>query len=318
MRERAESSMSTDVEPSSDGRRQEIRPDRARSAGRQALVPRYISAQVSGLRAGEAGIGSADPAAIHDTRVAVRRLRSTLRTFAPLFDRARASFLSQELRWFGGLLGAVRDSQVMAERLAAAVVAEPSELIVGPVTGRVRSELAAETARHLDELTDALGGARYTAMMASAQELADEVAPHAPRRCRRLARKALRRADRRLDEATVGDSADRDRLLHRARRAVKRARYAVEVLGPVDHRPAGRLARRLTALQDVLGANQDAVVTRQWLRAAGMRAHVAGENGFTYGLLYSRQDVASARSAADLARATRRARRRQVRHWLDR
>ena len=54
-------------------------------------------------------VGS-DP--IHDTRVAIRRLRSTLRVFGTLLDGASIAGGDDGLEWFAGLLGEVRDSQV--------------------------------------------------------------------------------------------------------------------------------------------------------------------------------------------------------------
>ena len=136
----------------------------------------------------------------------------------------------------------------------------------------------------------------------------------------------MRRADRRLDAADreqpahaglrlpLPSTTDRDTARHEARKAYKRARYAVEVLRPVVGRPAKRLAKRLTALQDVLGAYQDGVVAAQLLRDYGMRAHQDGDNAFTYGLLYARQRAAE---PAGLNRARRRATGRRVRRFLD-
>ena len=48
---------------------------------------------------------------IHDTRVAIRRLRSTIRVFGKLVDSSAAGHLDEELKWFAGLLGEVRDRQ---------------------------------------------------------------------------------------------------------------------------------------------------------------------------------------------------------------
>ena len=105
--------------------------------------------------------------------------------------------------------------------------------------------------------------------------------------------------------------------LHEARKAHKRARYAVEVLRPLAGGRARRLASRLTAVQDILGRHQDTVVARALLRELGMRAYLDGENGFSYGLLHARQAAAATRTLADLPRARRRAARRRVRRWLD-
>ena len=210
----------------------------------------YLAGQREAMRSNEPGVRAGDPGPVHDMRVAVRRLRSTLRTFRPVLDRVRAESLRAELRWLGGLLGGVRDGEVLAQRLMAAVAAEPPELIVGPVAARIRERLAPRTGDAQRELVEALDGERYAALLA---DLAAFPAPEVgPGRLRRLARKAVRRADRLLDEAVeraagAGDrridrDGGRDEALHEARRAYKRARYAVEVAVPGAGRPARRRA----------------------------------------------------------------------------
>ncbi len=51
--------------------------------------------------------------------MATRRLRSDLRTFGPLLDEAWTRALRDELGWIAGLLGSVRDADVLLERLHA-------------------------------------------------------------------------------------------------------------------------------------------------------------------------------------------------------
>src|SRR5436190_23325302 len=58
-----------------------------------------------------------DPEDVHQARVATRRLRSDLRTFSPLLDGEWLEALRDELRWLGAALGAVRDADVLADRL---------------------------------------------------------------------------------------------------------------------------------------------------------------------------------------------------------
>ena len=55
---------------------------------------------------------------MHDMRVAVRRLRSLLRTAEPMLDRGWVEALRAELDWLAGRLGDVRDLDVMIEHLA--------------------------------------------------------------------------------------------------------------------------------------------------------------------------------------------------------
>src|SRR5688572_8696952 len=56
-----------------------------------------------------------DQEAVHDARVSTRRLRSDLKTLQPLLDESAVILLRGELQWLGGLLGAVRDTDVLAE-----------------------------------------------------------------------------------------------------------------------------------------------------------------------------------------------------------
>ncbi|MEF2162582.1 CHAD domain-containing protein, partial [Pseudomonas aeruginosa] len=58
-----------------------------------------------------------DENVVHTTRVAIRRIRSTLRIFAALFDDEETQRLETELVWIAALLGAVRDLDVQRERL---------------------------------------------------------------------------------------------------------------------------------------------------------------------------------------------------------
>jgi CHAD domain-containing protein len=279
----------------------------------------YASAQVDAIRQGEDGLRAADMDAIHDTRVAARRLRSTLRAFraeVEWIDIERVERLREELAWFGGLLGAVRDSQVMTEHLTATLAAEPPELVIGPVVARVNAALAAQTAAAHRELAAAIGDERYRDLLSVADDVIHTELTRPPTVAALRARvdRTLRRARRLLAAADTGP--DRDMRLHEARKAYKRARYAVEVLRPIDGKRADRLARRIAAIQDVLGAHQDTVVLRVMLRDLGMRAFLDRENSFTYGLLHARQAEQASRHRAALSATARRANRKRLRRWL--
>ncbi len=286
----------------------------------QTLI-RYARQQRDAIVDNEAGVRVGDADAVHDMRVATRRLRSHLRTFRKLFDRSRTEPLRDELQWLGGVLGAVRDGDVMSERLGEAVAAEPAELVVGPVAEQIRHRLSVRTSEARKELIAALDSPRYTMLLDALDRLTAAAPPKPPKagRLRRLARRAVRRADRRLDAAmdtaveTEGD--ERNVRLHDARKAYKRARYAVEAVGG---KPGRRLAKRFSVLQDVLGAHQDAIVTGELLRDYGMRAHADGENAFTFGLLHGRQHEAGENALRGLAKARQQAGKRKVRRWLRR
>jgi CHAD domain-containing protein len=273
----------------------------------------YLTAQRDALTGTAPAARDGDVEAVHDMRVAIRRLRSTLRTFRGIWGREAVDPIRAELSWFGGRLGRVRDTQVMAARLDEAIHAEPPEVVFGPVAARVRQRFAAEGAEALARLGKALDSGRYRRVRARLDRLIEDGSRPRGKWVDRHIRKDLRRADEMLDAALArpADDPGRDRALHDARKAYKRARYAVEVRAPKG-RP---LVKRLKALQDLLGAHQDATVTRGVLREHAVRAYVDRENTFTYGLLYGRQLAAAEESERAVPAAAKEARRRKVRRW---
>lgn len=112
----------------------------------------------------------------------------------------------------------------------------------------------------------------------------------------KLARKAGKKAIDRTKSAVRGTD---DEALHRARKASKRARYAAELVAPVvDKKVSKANIKHYKTIQEVLGEHQDAVIAAEILRTLGARAGTtAGENGFTFGLLFERE-----RRAAEVAR----------------
>ncbi len=302
-----------DVPQGSVARRAAPRSSRPALAG-------YAADQAAMIRSSEPGARQAESDAVHDMRVAARRLRATLRTFRPVLGGRREEPLRAELRWLGGLLGALRDAQVMADRLLTTARAEPPELMLGPVGARIRSHLAAAEGPARRDLVEALDSARFRQLLEQLDDLvASRLAVAVPSpTLRRLARRSVLRADRRLAAAgRHADPAVREVRLHEARKAYKDARYAVEAVGG-QRRAARRLARRLTDLQDLLGSHQDSVVTRRLLRQLGIQAYLAGENGFSFGLLYARTQEQAIRELAGLGRLADRAMSSRRRRWLSR
>jgi CHAD domain-containing protein len=275
----------------------------AGSKARRALAA-YVAAQRDAMVANDPGVRDGDPEAVHRMRVATRRLRSTLKTFERFLGEQDR--LHEEVKWVTGLLGEVRDTDVMGERLAALLDDEPAELVLGPVRARITSMLAAKAARARTALLAGLDSARYTTLLNDLDALVAATA--APGRIKRRdllrqAHKSLRRAEDRLDNAA--DDEER----HESRKAFKRARYAAELAEPLAGPRATRLADALTALQDVLGAHQDAIVTGELLKHIAIAAHAAGENAFTFGLLHARADEHGRRALDDLKPVRRKARR---------
>lgn len=271
-----------------------------------SVASAYLRDQEDALNAGDLtlrrGLGG-----IHPTRVATRRMRSTLRVYGKLFDPAEVTALDAELSWYASALGEVRDREVQRERMRKLVAAVPDELVLGPVAARIEQQLVAEQAERQRELDDAMNSERYFALLRECRRFvtAPPFTPVADRPAASL-RRLVRRAERTLDKHLAAGlrRGGTDEELHKARKAGKRARYAVELATPVlGKKKARRVASAYQELQDTLGDFQDGVVSCELLRRLGAAtADQPGENGFTYGLLYAQQLDRAARSRRAAAR----------------
>ncbi|WP_231999172.1 CHAD domain-containing protein [Mycobacterium sp. 1081908.1] len=270
-----------------------------RSSASRALTD-YLNAQIDQIEIGDAelrhGVGE-DP--VHDTRVAIRRLRSTLRVFGKLLDGPKVGDVDGELKWFAALLGDVRDCEVQERRFNKALDRMPDELILGPVRSRIRNDLRAIELPARARLGEAMDSDRYRALLAVLRGWREEppVAQWiSATALRKRSRRARRKADRRL--AAALESGD-DAMLHRARKAAKRARYAAELRKPLDKR-AKRTVKHYKRIQSLLGDHQDTVVATETLRHMALAAGTAiGENGFSYGMLYAREQQLARRCRED-------------------
>lgn len=270
-----------------------------------AALSNYLSDQVHALMVGDVDLRRGlDP--IHPTRVATRRLRSTIRVFAGMFDTAAAQDLDRELVWFAALLGEVRDRQVQRERFASAIADLPAELILGPVAAMIEQRLLSEQLAARRTLMAELSGQRYLTLLASVAAWAVDppLSPLAQGDAQilvRMARKAGRTATRRL-KAALRPGAD-DAALHSARKSAKRARYAWEAVAPIIGPKASKTRiKAVTTVQEVLGEHQDSLIAADVLRRLGAEAgSTPDQNGFTYGLLYAREQRIAQESRATAA-----------------
>jgi CHAD domain-containing protein len=263
----------------------------AANAASAALVV-YLNAQIDRIVAGDIGLRRGqDP--IHDTRVAIRRLRSTLRVFDKLLDQSEIRDMDGELRWFAGLLGEVRDCEVQQARFIEALDGIADNLILGPVQARIREDLQAVALPARSRVAEAMESPRYLAVMAVLRRWRAEppvLKDITTRTLLKRARRAQRKADRRLAAALRSGEAQGG-MLHRARKAAKRARYAAELCEPVGKpKRVKRTIKRYKHIQSLLGDHQDTVIATEALRKMAIAAGTTvGENGFTYGLLYARE-----------------------------
>jgi CHAD domain-containing protein len=265
----------------------------------------YLRVQAMGLIAEDAQVRLNTGEGVHQMRVAIRRLRTSLATFRPLFTPGAGESLRAELKWLAGVLGPSRDAQVIRADLKEELARQPAELVPGPVLRRVDVEMREAYRTAHEAALAALDSQRYLALVAALERfvLDPPLSPRGRGPARAELRKRVRKACRRVRRAADGwqeieDTAERDRQLHEVRIAAKRARYAAEAARPVAGRKAKATAKAMEQIQEVLGDHQDAAVQRLWLRDIGMRANLAGENSFAFGRLHG---LTNARAAHDEA-----------------
>ena len=270
------------------------RPVPAGSAG--AAVLAYLAQQVARLKTLDPMVRADEPDAVHQMRVTARRLRSTLQSFGQLIPRAQTTQLVDDLKWLGIVLGTARDAEVLAGRLDRSVRETPPELVLGPVQAHLTEHFAPLQAGAREAVLAELDSARYFALLDALDELIAAppltAAASSPARSVLPAevRLAYRRTARRMRQARhTPPGRDRDVAYHEARKAAKRARYAGEAVSPALGKPARRFTAQMKQVQTLLGDHQDAIVARGVDRDLAISAHLAGENAFSYGLLYERE-----------------------------
>jgi triphosphatase len=224
-------------------------------------------AREPGTRLGE------DPEDLHDMRVASRRLRAAIALFREALP-VRTIRLREELSWVAQALGAVRDLDVQIEQLEAW---SDDDLEQGShALQPLHDLLEAERAEARAGLLTALDSARHARLVDGFTKLLRQgplrrspvsrapIATVAPELLQRRYR-AVRKAGNRIGEGATAAE------YHKLRIRGKRLRYALEFLAEVSPVDAGPLIKRLVALQDLLGTQQDAVVAAGRLRELATR-----------------------------------------------
>jgi CHAD domain-containing protein len=251
--------------------------------------------------------------AIHQARVATRRLRSDLKTFGPVLDPVWLRHTRAELKWMGMELGAVRDIDVLDQRL------QSRGQTPGGSGGTIelRTKLASERRANNQELAHALQSDRYldlldrldagTSFPRFYNSRQSQGAGDSGGRPGDLARRALpsllgphwKKLSRRVKKAGPRPS---DTQLHRIRIASKQLRYGAELAEPVLGKSARRIARRAEDIQTILGDHHDSVTALEWLE----RIPAGGTTEASFAAGYR---------AADARRQQSKTRRQWVRAW---
>ena len=262
-------------------------PDDASSA---ATLRARIREQVERVFAHDPGtrLGT-ESEELHQLRVATRRLRAFLRAGQELVDPIWADPVRTELKWLGGVLGPVRDLDVLIEHLTPGVESLGTDRAEGRKLLRTL-ERKRRTARK--RMMAALDSARYFALLdALEQPVATIAETPTLAEIHAAEHKQLRKAVRALDDAPS------DEELHAVRIEAKRARYAAELAGDDTYVKAAKV------LQDVLGEHQDAVVAAGQLRDLATRMP---DTSLAAGRLVEREQARALRGRDDWRSAWKR------------
>ncbi|MCP2298495.1 CHAD domain-containing protein [Nocardia amikacinitolerans] len=239
---------------------------------------------------------------VHQMRVATRRLRSVLRSYRGLFEKAPAAEIGAELKWLATLLGVARDAEVRADRFAD-LLDDQGEDVPDVVAERlVGAERARYDAAHAEVLT-ALDTDRYRAL----RERLTRWRTDPPLRPARAAAPAvdffgvvLLRDHERVaalirHEPTV-PGPERIEALHDIRKSAKRLRYSCEAAEQVIGESAADLGHRAKRLQTVLGDHRDAVESGEAIIERAAEAEAAGEDVNVYRRLTVAENAAADRA----------------------
>jgi CHAD domain-containing protein len=304
-----------DSGPSADG------PDLTVTSPAGDALLAHIREQVAQVRTQDLPVRLDAPDAVHKMRVATRRLRSALTTFKALFAKDVIRPLRGELKWLAGELGAARDAEVMRERVRKAVETEgsgPSD----PVAAAADAELGEAYRTAHDRVLAELDGERYHALLKSLDQLV--TAPPWTKRATAKAGKTLPRLVGRSyaevrgivqDADAKPAGAEREELLHDARKAAKRARYAGESVSRIFGQDAVAFAAAMEDVQEALGEHQDSVLTRERLR--DLARHTSSTDAaFLYGRLHALEEASAGESQRHFDAAWKAAGRKRLHRWL--
>jgi CHAD domain-containing protein len=273
-------------------------------AGRKALLLHFsrMLANEAGTRAGE------DIEALHDMRVATRRMRAAYGIFAEHFKEAAVKPFNKALRRTGRALGTVRDLDVLIEKAETFQASFPPEQPVNlePLLDdwHTRREVAR---RHMldyldsssyHEFVQAFGDFLMTPGAGAREIPSGEPIPYQVRHI--VPRLIFTRYEVVRAYEPIIETAPLT-TYHLLRIDCKRLRYVLEFFRDVLGSEAPKLIKQVTEMQDLLGALQDSHVAEglieEFLRGQtkrkkkastlldGVEAYLAAQHGMQEDLL---------------------------------
>lgn len=260
------------------------------------FIKYVIAEHTRHLLLADVGVRRGVPDSIHQMRVAARRLRSTLSSlssFTGLMDVEHTQYLRKELAWIARELGAVRDREVLLDRL----IRQATELSDPTDTDAAISVIRFELQQQLEVVENnalmALRGSRYHELI---EELITTIAQppvteNAFQPAQELLNGIAQRTWLKLAKGVRELSFDSpDTQWHAVRIQAKRARYTADAAATISSKAMRAYARKLATVTDILGDLHDAHVAELFLRELAQSPNVSGRQGLALGQLLDLQN----------------------------
>lgn len=248
---------------------------------------RAVAEQVEVLLEWDRAVRSDVHDAVHQMRVTTRKIRSLLQSSEGAFAITDDAPILEDLRQLARVLGIARDAEVLAERYEAALNDLPAANVRGPVRERLVESAKKRYRNGWKRSLIAIRSPRYFRLLDALEELVATEPPALPpgeKPRQATIDAAYKRIRKAAKTAADGAEINSDEALHRIRKRAKRLRYTAAATG------AAKVANRAKTIQTLLGDHQDSVISRSHLSRQAALAHTAGEDTFTYGLLYQQED----------------------------
>lgn len=265
------------------------------------VVRGYLSEQYAAVIAADVAVRRGDEAPAGALAMALGRIRNVLQAFGELFHEQSVADLIAELTWLDKTVSEAAEAEVLHERVVDAIGRVPPELVVGPIATRVESALLSREEELHKALSQTMKSRRYLGLLdhlarwISSPPMRD-VAEGPPSGITRFTEATAAALAEQLLRVRGADSNPAE--LRRLQDAAGRARDAEECVASkagkrqLGRKKARRRARRSREFAALVAEHQRALATAELLRQLGAGSSLPdGDSGFTYGLLYSLEEV---------------------------
>ncbi|KAA0079370.1 CHAD domain-containing protein [Mycolicibacterium sp. P9-64] len=253
----------------------------SKAASEQRLSQhRAVTWQVAELLRWDRAVHADVKDSVHQMRVTTRTIRSLLEASGATLGPVGDPSVTDELRWLATLLGRARDAEVLAERYTRTIDDLPMHLVRGPIRQRLSDACRREYSTGWQLSVSAMRSDRYFRLLEELRAVCAAAPPSSQRGAKRMVAAGYERVRKRVKAAGHADPAHRSAALHAIRKSAKRLRYTAAAVG------AQSVSKAAADVQVLLGDHQDSVVSQAYLITQADDACAAGEDTFTYGLLY--------------------------------